>query len=143
MSKQTVNVSGKEIDWTVSGAGVFKAEIAGEQYEADSLKKLTAMLRDAAKKTPLTIPFVEVSQSYRNEDLEIRRGVVTGRHSGNRNLLGRYADNGECGQLKIYSRNRLAGDVDVDKLKALYAAKQVACKAYDKFLEENALEVPL
>jgi hypothetical protein len=139
VNKQTVNVGGREVEWTVDGAGIFCAEMAGEKYRSETLRELAASLRSNANKTPLNIPFVKASQSWDDDCLGLRTGLITGRHSGNGNLLVKWDDDGSSEQARV---PLLRGDVDKVQLVALWKAKEDATNAYDRFLGENKLRVP-
>lgn len=81
MKLKTIEVRGREIEVEVSESGVFFAEVDGERHDAPSLDLLRAKLIRATKKVAISIPFIMWDEG------KIRRGVCTGRHGSNRNLL--------------------------------------------------------
>lgn len=140
MKDVTINVNGKDIAWDLTKSGIFHAEMAGEKYEAETLKKLTDILRSASKKTPLNIPCVELTSRWQTDTLDTRKGIVLSRHSGNGNLIVKF-DDGDTGQFKSYRGLLLTGAVDLERLHALFSAKKAAVEAYDKFVADNSLDV--
>ncbi len=146
MKDVTINVNGKDIAWDLTKSGIFHAEMAGEKYEAETLKKLTDILRSASKKTPLNIPCVELTSRWRTDTLNIRKGIVLSRHSRNGNLIVKF-DDGDTEQSKSYRGSLLTrgllltGDVDLERLHALFGAKKAAVEAYDKFIDDNSFDV--
>lgn len=137
----TISIGVSKVEWTVDEEGEFFAEFEGETYKHITLKGLTDKLRAIAKRKPLDIPFVQFEERWNHNEPQVRRGVVTGVHSGNRNLLVRY-DNDVTDQVSRHGRDLLRGDVDTEKLQALWKAKEDARAAYEAFTREHALEIP-
>lgn len=81
MKLKTIEVRGREIEVEVSELGVFFAKVDGTKYEAPSLELLRSKLTRATRKVAIEIPFIMWNEG------EIRRGVCTGRHGSNGNLL--------------------------------------------------------
>lgn len=144
----TIDVNGTAVEWDLRASdGMFFARYNGEQFEADSLKKLTDKLRAKAKAKPLNIPYVKFDVDWTvdtsgndGEALVITRGKVLSIHSGNGNFI--LADDND-GQSYQHGRGGLLnGNTDVDKLRALWIAKQAAESAWQEFVNANELEIP-
>lgn len=98
-----LEVRGQRYKVSVDSRGKFNAEVSGETVEADSLKaleeKLAKVTKQKAKK--IAIPFV------RWEGEALKRGTITGVHSGNKNLLIRWE--GEKGVDQEYGGSSFDG----------------------------------
>lgn len=90
----TIEVKGKKYKVSVDSEGRFYASHDNERVSADSLKqlenKLAGFINDSKK---VTISFVKWERAdWYNKKGRLRRGVITGIHAGNGNLLLKYDD---------------------------------------------------
>src|SRR5258708_5655875 len=107
MKLTTVNVRGQDFAVHVTDQGKFFAELDGDQLTAASLDELRTKLARATliRNKKLAIPFVLW------EEGKMRRGVCTGRHATNRNLLVKW--DGQKGAEQI-SRHYGTSDTFID-----------------------------
>lgn len=126
----------------VSDEGIFSTPIPGGFETAKSLAELRRKLKDVT--TDLNVPCTKVEGRYRDDDLEITHGTVTGVHASNRNYLVRWDDD-STSQERNYSHSilRRLTDKEVAEVTKLHAAKKVAMEAFDDFLEGRAFEIPI
>lgn len=135
-----VTVGGKKIEARIDAKGIFRAEWNGEDYEHVTLQGLKDALARQIKKKPVAIPVLNIDE-YADDSLKIVKGVVTGRHSGNGNLLVRFEGNRSPEQFRPYrSGGLLKGSADVKELRRLYDSMKAARKAFDDFKEECAFD---
>jgi hypothetical protein len=87
----------------------------------------------------LKIRFVEVSEDYGGK-FQVSKGVITGKHSGNGNLLVRYDGDNASSQHTTWRGKLLKDGTDVEELKRLKAASRQAEKTYDAFIEAHEID---
>lgn len=139
----TFNIRGRKIPVSVDdGDGKFYAEIDGDEVTRGTLQSLRATLSSRAAKEAVETPIISVEESWESGKLKIKKGVVTGKHSGNGNLLLRYEGEDTTRQGYRYGCKILRGDTNTGKLRALYAAKEKAKNAYSEFISDHLFTFP-
>jgi len=140
MSKTTMVVRGRVIEYGVSDKGIFGATWLGERYEHATLAGLKAALDRQLKQKPmLSVAIVKIEQDHFSEKFKLVKGTVVGIHSGNRNLLVKWDDAREVEQHRDRGHT-LRGNTDLNKLRALYTKALTAQKRYEEFRDANAFE---
>jgi hypothetical protein len=134
-------VRGRKINFSVDEkTGQFRASHEGVDYKGDTLAAIKAALELDLKKKPLSVRFVEVSEDY-NGKVSILKGVITGKHSGNGNVLVKYDGEERTEQHGSWrGRGLLKGDTDVKKLEELRAARDHAEKEFNAFIAKSAID---
>lgn len=93
-----IEANGQQVPVQVNDDGQFHADFGGKRYTAPTKDKLAPKLRAASKAhaVEVAVPFIH------DRGRGIVRGVATGLHSGNGNLLVRWP-NGEKAQLTNFA----------------------------------------
>lgn len=133
-----MTLRGRDIDYTVDAQGIFHAEYNGENYQHQTLAGLKDKITVCLKKKPIAIKILQIKTD--SDRLDIRKGVLVGIHSGNRNLLIKWDGNRGVEQVRSWSGKILNPTVDLSVLKALYRAAGEAQKRFDDFIENNKFD---
>jgi hypothetical protein len=102
-------VQGVPFDIYVDETGKFRAEFAGELYEADTFVGLTRHLRTAVVAARYEVPFV---------DFHGYRGVIRGYHAGLRDILVTW-ENGKKESISTHHRASQLDETEQSKLRSL------------------------
>lgn len=134
-------VCGRDIEYGVDEkTGIFGASWNGEQYQHKTLDGLKGMLERQLKKKPLNIKVVKIENGWRDEEVEITKGVIVGVHSGNRNLLIKWDGKTTAEQYKTYRGSLYNLTIDTNKVKQLKRAARVAGKAFEDYLRKHQFD---
>jgi hypothetical protein len=139
LTSKTV-IRGKDLVYSISDDGKFSTDWNGESYQHLTLKGLKEQIERQMKKKPMSVRCFMVERQYYDENLQVQRVTVTGRHSGNNNLLVRDSD-GTAAQMR-QNHNLLDAKTDLRKLKALHETARKAQKAYEEFRDASRAEIP-
>ena len=137
-SSNTIDVRGVDVPWSVNELGRFLAEYNGETVDSNTLDGLKDKLRTLARAVPLSIPVVSFSVYSR----QTRRGTVTGKHSGNGNLMVVWEGETKAQQHHGYGNILLRGDSDIEALLSLLDAKRKAADDLANYLKEHTFQMP-
>ncbi len=133
-------VCGRDVEYGVEEkTGKFMASWNGERYESNTLTGMKGQLERQMKKKPLNIPVLKIEIDYHDEKLELVKGVIVGKHSGNGNLIIQWGDL-EAEQFSSYGSTLLKATVDTKRLKKLFIERTKANKAWDEFKNENSFD---
>jgi hypothetical protein len=138
MKLTTINVRGQDFAVHVTDEGKFFSELDGARIDAASLDELRTKLARATlmRNKKLAIPIIEWHEG------KMRRGVCTGRHAANQNLLVKWE-----GQAKGSEQTgRWNSDTFIDPtVEAEYAelcqADEAAGKACREFEKKHTVDV--
>jgi hypothetical protein len=92
------------------------------------------------KAKPIAIPVIQVTFSYIDSSIVLTKGVVTGAHSTNKNLLIKWRGNTTAEQFHSYRATLIKADTDIAKLTALHKAKLKAETEYEDFIQANEFD---
>lgn len=142
---KTINVDGVKVDITVTGSGMFYAQLDGEGFQKPTLKELEELMRKMIRnrgKLSIEATLVEIVDGWRHEGkVEFENIVITGTHAGNNNILYRDA-NGHTSQLRGYNDGRLCKRLSTDEKKelvALVVARNKATAAVDEWVKGRTI----
>jgi hypothetical protein len=143
MKFDTIEIRGIKIEIWVDSTGQFFADVDDERYAAPTLELLKKKLNDAtrAKQKNVSIPFVYWYEGWDDEG-RIVRGVATGIHVGNGNLLVKLKGDDRSEQLSNYRRDEAKFDPKhADELMSLWKAKKAASKAIETFTKAHSINL--
>lgn len=147
----SVTRNGVEVPIFVDDYGRWGANYAGSELRADTRDKLADAIGRATKQTAarVSVPFVMTTDnntSY-SEGIAVKRGVATGRHSANGNILVTWTARGkETREQLTFSYNSvfLPGDMTDEQLEEFHqlsAAKSRANRAHADFVRKHQIDL--
>jgi hypothetical protein len=145
----TVEVRNQVFDIYVNNRGNFNTVVDGHAYSADTktalVEKLTVATKIKAAK--IAIAFVRAEDAvWSNDTTKIKHGVVTGRHSGTRNLLIKWdgakgVDQESCrSDEKNTNFLRLTAEEEKE-FAQMYAEKEVIKNKISAFEKKHAINI--
>lgn len=143
MSKLYIRASARAFEVTVNSGGFFQVEVDGADLHAPSFKELEAKVTKHLK-LKLSIRFCRLDgDRWDSDDKEkkLRRGVITGIHSGNDNLLIKWDDEKKIDQSYTHSEYLRLTEKEEQAYLALHRAYVKACADLERFREEHAIDV--
>lgn len=139
-----VTVQNTSYDIYVTDTGTFLTYFDGNRLHAESRAKVVEQLtKEAKKKTAkVAVPFTTIG--WKGSKPVIQRGIATGIHSSNHNVLVRWVDTGKTEQVDRYGGREYMGELttrDAEIWTELIEARQAAQKALDTFQKEHKLNL--
>lgn len=136
MKLTTITVRGVDFDVSVDDRGKFSVNFDGRPLTADSLAELTIKLNRATRSAKIAIEFAALREH------KVTRGVCTGKHASNHNLLVKW-ETGENEQLSSWDlRACVTPDAEtVAKYQGHESAVAAAVKARDEFVKAHAVNL--
>jgi len=145
MKLTSIEVKGKTFEVDVHQRdGRFSTEHGGDTVYATTLDELKTKLAGqiSRSKVKLNIPFVRWETDKYNNGRKSRlvRGVVTGMHASNRNILVRFDGQKSTEQESGYNSEKHVRPEVADELLRLGAARDKANEEYDEFVREHSFD---
>ena len=139
----TEKIGGVKYDVNVNSDGVFWATVDGSDVKAPSLKelrdKLTAITRQ--KRKGVKIPFIVWESEWHDQPGRIEKGVCTGIHSGNHNLLALMGTSTLVKQISGYHGGPFFQPEQAAQLEKLQRNVEAAAEALEEFTEKYRIDL--
>jgi len=155
MKLKTEEIDGRKVVISVTEQGRFVAAVDGDEYVADKLDDVLAIVRKALRKAKVRLSIAasmvgtELKRSgYRravgvSSTTGVRHFTITGMHGSNGNVLIKWGDTGETEQYRGWGSGtpvRRLNDADVQRYKQLALAAKTANEELEKFLATRSLD---
>lgn len=137
-------IDGAAFEISVDSSGNFIAEFGGEDYSADSKKKLVDKLRAAVRtRNRVAVPATMIERGYHDDkEPKLVNVVLTGMHAGSRNVLYREEGTGKTGQDIGYRDTTLRRLTPAESKTylELWRAKHAATVKLEAWTKERTIE---
>lgn len=136
-------INGREVDITVHADGIFHCTCDAEVYEAETLSKLKAKLKEAiGRKINIPATLLNSDWRHRTESLRLEDIIITGMVDGRSRITYRDAK-GKADSTYLNGEailKRLSAD-EKTQLQSLYTARAKAQEAWDVAVKQSNLDV--